>query len=149
VEALEDQNKKGRCTMNHELVKAYTAALDAADLEGMLKLFAPGATVHSPLYGSVVATEFYKEMFAKSGGSKGELLGVLGKGESVSGRPLIAFWFRWDWVLASGTHAPLEIVDLCELDSEGRITRLNIIYDTATVRPLLEDEVDTMFGDRR
>jgi len=132
-----------------ELVNAYIAAIDAGDLDGLLALFAPGAMVHSPLYGSVVAPVFYKEMFAKSGNSKGTLLGVLGRGQTVAGRPLIAFWFRFDWVLASGTHAPFDVVDLCELDDQGRINNLNIVYDTATVRPLLEGETDTMFSDRQ
>ena len=130
-----------------ELVNAYVAALDAGDLDGLLALFAPGAVVHSPLYGSVPAPEFYKEMFAKSGNSKGTLLGVLGRGQTAEGRPLIAFWFRFDWVLASGTHAPLDVVDLCELDDQGRIANLNIVYDSATVRTFLEGETDTMFSD--
>lgn len=132
-----------------EFVKAYLAALDAGDLKGMLALFAPGATAHSPLYGSVPIPEFFKEMFAKSGSSKGILLGTLGRGKTVSGRPLLAFWFRFDWILASGVHAPFDAVDLCELDDEGRVVNLNIVYDTATVRPLLEKETVTMFSDQK
>jgi hypothetical protein len=130
-----------------ELANAYIAALDAGDLNGLLALFAPGAMVHSPLYGSYAAPVFYKEMFAKSGNSKGTLLGVLGRGETVAGRPLIAFWFRFDWILASGTHAPFDCVDLCELDDGNKIINLNIVYDTADVRPLLAGESDTMFSD--
>ena len=102
-----------------ELVNAYVAALDAGDLDGLLALFAPGAMVHSPLYGSVVAPEFYKEMFAKSGNSKGTLLGVLGRGQTVEGRPLIAFWFRFNWVLASGASVLFDVVDLCEARRPG------------------------------
>ncbi len=129
-----------------ELADAYIAALDAGDLKGLLALFAPDATVYSPLYGSFPAPVFYKEMFAKSGNSKGTLLGVLGRGQTVGKRPLMAFWFRFDWILASGKHAPFDVVDLCELDDEGRIVKLNIVYDTATVRPLLEGETATMFS---
>jgi hypothetical protein len=88
-------------------------------------------------------------MFAKSGNSKGTLLGVLGRGQTVGGRPLIAFWFRFDWILASGTHAPFDVVDLCELDDQGLIINLNIVYDTAVVRPLLEGESITMFSDKK
>lgn len=134
---------------NNEFAKAYIAALDAGDLNGLLALFAPGAMVHSPLYGSVVAPDFYKEMFAKSGNSKGTLLGVLGQGQTVAGRPLIAFWFRFDWILASGTHAPFDVVDLCELDDRGLVTNLNIVYDTADVRPFLAAETVTMFSDKQ
>jgi len=134
---------------DRELVNAYIAALDAGDVNGLLALFAPGAMVHSPLYGSFAAPEFYREMFAKSGNSKGTLLGVLGRGQTVGGRPLIAFWFRFDWILASGTHAPFDVVDLCELDDQGLIINLNIVYDTATVRPALEGESVTMFSDKK
>ncbi len=130
-----------------ELATAYIAALDAGDLNGLLALFAPGAMVTSPLYGSHPAPAFYKEMFAKSGNSKGTLLGTLGRGQTVEGKALIAFWFRFDWILASGVHAPFDVVDLCEIDDNGLIANLNIVYDTADVRPLLEGETDTMFSD--
>jgi hypothetical protein len=140
--------KKGRSIMkDDELVKAYLTALDAGDLKGMLALFAPDAVAHSPLYGSVPVPEFFKEMFAKSGNSKGTLLGTLGRGKTASGRPLLAFWFHFDWILASGVHAPFDAVDLCELNDEGLVVNLNIVYDTATVRPLLEKERVTMFSD--
>jgi hypothetical protein len=130
-------------------VNAYITAIDAGDLDGLLALFTPSAMVHSPLYSSVISPEFFQEMFAKSGNSKGNLLGVLGRGQTAAGRPLIAFWFRFDWVLASGTHAPFDVVDLCEIDDQGRITNLNIVYDTATVRPFLTGETDTMFSYRQ
>lgn len=42
-----------------ELVSAYLSSLERADAEAVLELFAPGAMVHSPLYGPRPATEFY------------------------------------------------------------------------------------------
>jgi steroid delta-isomerase len=41
------------------LVERYLAALEAADLDAVLALFAPDATVVSPLYGTHPAREFY------------------------------------------------------------------------------------------
>jgi hypothetical protein len=40
-------------------VSAYLSSLERADAEAVLALFAPGAMVHSPLYGPRPATKFY------------------------------------------------------------------------------------------
>jgi hypothetical protein len=48
---------------------------------------------------------------------------------------MLAFWFHFDWRLPSGRQAPFDVVDLAELDDDGRISSLRIIYDTVEVRP--------------
>lgn len=47
----------------HPLVTAYLNALGASDLDAMLALFADDAVVHSPLYGTLPAREFYPGLF--------------------------------------------------------------------------------------
>jgi len=42
---------------------AYLEALEHADLEGVLRLFADRAVAHSPLYGELTAREFYPALF--------------------------------------------------------------------------------------
>ncbi len=122
-----------------DLVSAYLAGLEAADTEGVLALFAPGATVYSPLYGPRPATEFYPELFADTSGSQLTLLGVM-EGRSREGAALISFWFHFDWRLPSGAAAPFDVVDLAELADDGRIAALRIVYDTVDVRPAFERE---------
>lgn len=122
-----------------DLVSAYLAGLEAADTEGVLALFAPGATVYSPLYGPRPATEFYPELFADTSGSQLTLLGVM-EGRSREGAALISFWFHFDWRLPSGAAAPFDVVDLAELADDGRIAALRIVYDTVDVRPVFERE---------
>jgi steroid delta-isomerase len=119
------------------LAREYVAALAAADLDRVLMLFAPAAVVQSPLYGRLAATDFYPRLLADSGQSRLTLLGTL-TGATVGGASLVGIWFRFEWVLASGREAPFEVVDLAEIDDEGRIERLHIIYDTVDVRPAFE-----------
>ncbi|WP_128435361.1 nuclear transport factor 2 family protein [Streptomyces cyaneus] len=125
-----------------ELVSAYLAGLERADAEAVLELFAPGAIVHSPLYGPKPATEFYPELFADTSRSRLTLLGVT-NGRTQQGARLIAFWFHFDWRLPSGAAAPFDVVDLAELSEDGRIATLRIVYDTVNVRPVFERETGT------
>ncbi|MEW2306857.1 nuclear transport factor 2 family protein [Streptomyces sp. NPDC006655] len=122
-----------------ELVSAYLSALERADAEAVLKLFAPGAVVHSPLYGPRPATEFYPELFADTSRASLTLLGVA-EGRTQQGAALISFWFHFDWRLPSGAAAPFDVVDLAELAEDGRIATLRIVYDTVDVRPAFECE---------
>ena len=111
------------------LVDAYLDALQRADADAVVALFAPDGVVHSPLYGVLPAREFYPGLFADTGGATLTLRRVLRDGEGA-----IAFWFDFDWVLADGTSAPFRVIDLAELDDDGRITALHIVYDTHPIR---------------
>lgn len=124
------------------LVARYLDALERADLDAVLGLFAPGAVVHSPLYGPLPATEFYPTLFADTRSSRLALKGVT-EGRCADGRPLLSFWFHFDWHLPSGTAAPFDVVDLAELTDDGRIATLRIVYDTVAVRPAFEAETGT------
>jgi ketosteroid isomerase-like protein len=122
-----------------ELVASYLAALEQADLVGVLKLFTPDAVVHSPLYGPMPAAQFYPALFADTGESRLTLKGTMAGRSDGDGR-LLAFWFHFDWRLPSGRQAPFDVVDLAELSDDGRISSLRIIYDTVDVRPAFEAE---------
>ncbi len=121
----------------HPIVAAYLDAVETADLDAMLALFAEGAVVHSPLYGTLPATEFYPALFADTGSSDLTLLGTM-RGTSVDGAALLSFLFHFDWVLPNGTRAPFDVVDVAEVDDDGLIRSIRIIYDTVTVRPPFE-----------
>ncbi|WP_444978803.1 nuclear transport factor 2 family protein [Acrocarpospora macrocephala] len=121
---------------NERLVAGYLDALAAADADRALSLFAPGGIVHSPLYGTLPAQEFYPALFADTSESRLTLRATMtGKRD---GRTVVSFWFDFDWTLASGEPAPFTVVDVAELDDEGRITRLHIVYDTAPIRGAFE-----------
>ncbi|MFC7614028.1 nuclear transport factor 2 family protein [Actinokineospora soli] len=119
------------------LADAYLTALQCEDLEGVLALFADDGYVHSPLYGPRPARDFYTELFVDSHSSALTLLGTM-HGSTVDGNPLLSIWFYFDWTLADGTSAPFDVVDVLELDDEGKIKKLYIVYDTVDVRPAFE-----------
>jgi hypothetical protein len=122
---------------DHPIVAAYLQALGDRDADAVLALFADGAVVHSPLYGTLPATEFYPTMFADTASAKLTLLGTM-RGTSSDGRALLSFLFHFDWVLPGGTAAPFDVVDVAELDDDGLISSIRIIYDTVDVRPAFE-----------
>ncbi|MEU6411101.1 nuclear transport factor 2 family protein [Microbispora sp. NPDC046933] len=122
-----------------DLARTYLDGLTRGDLTAVLALYRPGATVHSPLYGPIPATDFYPALFADTGRAKLDLLGVA-EGARTDGGRLVTIWFQFDWTLPSGQPADFECVDVLELADDGRIAALHIIYDTVTARPAFEAE---------
>jgi SnoaL-like domain len=122
-----------------QLAAEYLAALRLGDADQMLTLFAPDALVDSPLYGPTPAAEFYPQLFADTRDARLRLLGVA-QGATVSGSASVHVWFHFDWQLANGRIAPLDVVDVMELDDDGRICVLHRVYDTFDVRPEFEQE---------
>lgn len=115
-----------------DLCKAYLAGLEAGDLDAVLALFAPGAEVISPLYGTLPARAFYAALFADTKASDTTLLNIFDQAED--GRA-VALHFRYGWTLADGTPVAFEVVDVIELtEARDAFAKLTIIYDTAPLR---------------
>lgn len=115
-----------------QLCKAYLAALNGGDLDKVLSLFAPGAMVVSPLYGTMPVASFYRDLFADTGQSVTRLLNIFDKSEAGTS---VALHFHYTWTLASGKVVAFECVDVFELTpTRDRFTKLTIIYDTAPLR---------------
>lgn len=119
-----------------ELVARYLEALRDADVEKALALFAAEGVVDSPLYGTMPAAEFYPALFADTAESALTLRATMSGGTAE--RPVISFWFDFDWTLANGEPAPFTVVDVAELEGEGLIETLHIVYDTAPIRAAFE-----------
>ena len=126
--------------MTTDLVSLYLKGLAGGDTVGILSLFAPDGIVHSPLYGTLPATEFYPKLFADTAESKLTLRTTM-SGER-DGREVISFWFDFDWTLASGEPAPFTVVDVAELDETGLIEHIHIVYDTAPIRAAFDRQHD-------
>jgi ketosteroid isomerase-like protein len=122
-----------------ELAEAYLGALGHGDLDALAGLFSDGAVVHSPLYGPLPAGDFFPALFADTAESRLTLRGVT-HGSTAQGTPLVTIWFHFDWQLPSGQRAPFDVVDVLELAADDRIAALHIVYDTADVRPIFENE---------
>ena len=120
---------------NKESLKKYLQFLEAADYENLISLFSKEAVVHSPLYGKVAATKFYKDLFGDTAESRLTLINIF-TGEEPN---TAAVHFQFDWTLSDGTPAPFEVVDVCRFSNEGKIEELKIIYDSAKTRPAFEN----------
>ncbi|MDO6385386.1 MULTISPECIES: nuclear transport factor 2 family protein [unclassified Uliginosibacterium] len=114
------------------LCKAYLTALNESNLDGVLSLFAPEATVISPLYGVIEANSFYRALFSDTQRSETRLLNIfLPSGEASS----VALHFEYIWTLSNSKQVQFECVDVFELTPDGQqFTKLTIIYDTAPIR---------------
>src|SRR5205823_14253662 len=55
---------RGTFMTGRTLAAEYLSAIERGDLDAIPALFHPGATVHSPLYGPLPATEFYPRLLA-------------------------------------------------------------------------------------
>lgn len=119
-----------------EKIKAYLRSLERGDYVQLSSLFAPGAVVHSPLYGRRPALEFYRELLADSANSRIQLLHIYHQ----AGGQRSAVHFTYEWTLASGSQVSFDCVDLFEWNVEQQITELRIIYDASQTRPALEQQ---------
>jgi hypothetical protein len=122
-----------------ELAEAYLRALGCADLAAMLSMFSDGALAHSPLYGTMPVSDFYSALFSDTAESQLTLHGVT-QGNAVDGTPLVGIWFDFNWWLAGGRRVRFDVVDVLELAVDGRIAALRIVYDTAAIRSVFEEE---------
>jgi hypothetical protein len=115
-----------------DLCTSYLEGLDAGDLEAVLALFAPGAEVVSPLYGTMPARAFYAALFADTRASDTALLNLFDQSDTGGA---VALHFRYGWTLADGTPVQFEVVDVIELTpARDAFARLTIIYNTAPLR---------------
>ena len=127
-------------TSADELVSSYLRAVSSADAGLAVSLFADDGVVHSPLYGTMPAADFYPALFADTSRASLTLKAVM-TGVDQSGRRTLSFWFHFDWTLASGAAAPFDAVDVATLSDDGKIQQLHIVYDTVDVRPAFEAHV--------
>jgi len=111
-------------------IRQYLWCLERADARGVLGLFAPGGDVVSPLYGRMLATDFYPMLFADTARSRIALHHALAGFEDPG---TMAADFVCEWDLADGTAPRFRCVDVFTIGTDTRITRLAIIYDTARV----------------
>lgn len=119
--------------MNPEqLCKRYLAAMNEGNADKVLSLFDAGAVVVSPLYGTMAADVFYRELFADTNRSDTKLLHIFDASQDSSA---VALHFHYAWTLKSGKVVEFECVDVFHLNpARDKFTKLTIIYDTAPLR---------------
>jgi ketosteroid isomerase-like protein len=115
-----------------QVIQSYFRGLEKGSYEEVVRLFAPDALVHSPLYGKVKASLFYKELFSDTQSSKIVLKNTFLSAEKPDSA---AAHFVYSWTMKDGNHVQFECIDVFEfVPGSDKIKLLTIIYDTYGVR---------------
>ncbi len=119
-----------------QLCRRYLSAIEAGDYAAVLSLFRPNARVHSPLYGLQPVDLFFANVFSDTARSTTRLIRIL-----TARKPdnALAVQFEYSWTLSNGTIVEFEVVNILELDEDGLVTKLTVLYDTAPLRAAHED----------
>jgi ketosteroid isomerase-like protein len=110
-----------------KVMKLYLDALQAGDYSRITSLFTENATIDSPLYGKIDATDFYRKLFKDTDFSKIIPLNFFVEGQTGAAH------FRYEWQLANQKRTSFECVDIFEFNND-KIVHLTIIYDTKHTR---------------
>jgi hypothetical protein len=114
-----------------QVVRMYFQALEKGSYEEIIKLFSKYAVVDSPLYGKMQATEWAKDLLQDTAKSKVTVLNLF---ENKSKPGSMAAHYNYQWILRNSQFTSFEGFDVFQISPEGKIDRLNIVYDTAKVK---------------
>ncbi len=117
-------------------IRAYLKALENADYQAIMELFAEEALVHSPLYGKRPAYDFYRDLFKDTSRSKITLIDLFYHPE----KNRASANFLYEWTLGNGSHVFFDCVDIFDFDQRGTIVELKIIYDASSTRLALDSQ---------
>jgi steroid delta-isomerase len=115
-----------------ELLERYARCVSAGDVEGIVSLYAPEAEIQIPVGGPVhrgidAIHAFYRD------NELAERLEITGRA-CVAGNegacPMRAV------VVQGGQRLELDVIDVVEIDDEGRLVRLRAFFDLEGARPL-------------
>ena len=118
-----------------EIAKKYLKHLENGNIEKVIDLFSSNGIVESPIYGIKKADVFYRELNNDTSNSELFLKGIFEQNDSNN----LALYFTYKWTLKNNEKVEFDVVDIIELDSENKITKLKIIYDTVISRKLVND----------
>lgn len=119
----------------NEIARKYLEYLESGNIEKVIALFNENGIVESPIYGIKKANEFYRELINDTSESKLHLKGIFEQNNSND----FALYFSYEWTLKNNHKVDFDVVDIIELDSQHKIKRLKIIYDTVISRKLVNE----------
>ncbi|MEE4001838.1 nuclear transport factor 2 family protein [Tenacibaculum sp. FZY0031] len=119
----------------NEIAKKYLEHLEKGNIEKVIDLFSNNGFVESPIYGIKKADEFYRTLNNDTSNSELFLKGIFEQNESNT----LALYFTYKWTLKNNEKVEFDVVDIIEFNSENKITKLKIIYDTVISRRLVSE----------
>ncbi len=117
-----------------EIVQKYLFYLEKGEVNKVIDLFTKDGIVESPLYGTQPARIFYKALAEDTNSSKLKFGGLFF--EDNTNR--VSLLFDYDWELKDGGRVVFKVVDIIEFNTNHKIKKLTIIYDTVHSRDALE-----------
>lgn len=121
-----------------DLCKRYLALLSQGDLERVLQLFEPNATVVSPHYGTLGARAYHERFFADTNMSRalGRIINIY---QALKDTQHIALHFHYTWVRNDGRVTLFDCVNLYELNTDlTKFTKITRIYDASLLQSRLQ-----------
>jgi len=113
-----------------QIVDLYLAAINAGDMEAVMALYADDASVEDPAgtapkRGDEIL-QFYKNAFA--GGANAELTGPVRLSDKAA-----AFPFRAEITRTDGPVLIVEVIDIFEFDSAGKVARMTAYFGPTNI----------------
>ncbi len=113
-----------------QVVEDYLAAINAGDMAAVMTLYADDAAVEDPVgtepkRGDAIL-QFYTNAFA--GGAKVELTGPVRLSAKTA-----AFPFRAEITRIDGPTIIVEVIDIFEFDSTGKVARMTAHFGPANI----------------
>ncbi|WP_299626584.1 nuclear transport factor 2 family protein [uncultured Tenacibaculum sp.] len=119
----------------NQVATSYLQFLENGEIEKVIELFDENGIVESPIYGVKKASVFYRELQNDTSKSELELKGIFEQNDSNT----IALYFLYKWTLKNNKIVEFDVVDIIDINTEGKITKLKIIYDTVISRRLVDE----------
>lgn len=117
-----------------EICKQYIEFLEKGAIEQLLGLFNKDGVVDSPIYGQKKAADFYHDLSNDTTNSELTLLSIFEESDSDQ----VALYFNYQWTLKNNEIVNFDVVDIIAFDSQNKISKLKIIYDTVVARGLVK-----------
>ena len=119
----------------NQVATSYLQFLENGEIDKVIELFDENGIVESPIYGVKKASVFYRELQNDTSKSELELKGIFEQNNSNT----IALYFLYKWTLKNNKIVEFDVVDIIDINTEGKITKLKIIYDTVISRRLVHE----------
>lgn len=120
---------------NKEIANKYLEYLEKGDIDNVIGLFAVNGIVDSPIYGIKKADEFYRELSNDTINSELHFKRIFEQEDSNN----LALYFTYKWTLKNKQIVEFDVVDIIDFDSNNKIKKLKIIYDTVHTRKIMAD----------
>jgi hypothetical protein len=114
-----------------KVVRDYSREFENMNTKGLLAFFAPHAKIHSPVFGHKDPSAFYAEAFSRTKSIKVDIKDIYVNPD----RPHhLAAHLTFKWELKTAPAMDFEGVVLYDLSPQGKIQRIDIIYDAERAR---------------